>query len=385
MAGGRATYPRLEDTDMRKLIAVVAFGVLAGLVLAETDYQVGQGVEKVVTRKLYVRGHNAEAVISGGNLTISNGNLYVDGTLVADNMVVTTMTNGDVVVTGTMTVAGKTTCNGELEANGIVDVNFTTTNHLLTIDQTNTVGKSGVPLCKITDARTGANANETNEAALVVSAAGTYALFVAKGASYFEGAVTSEGRISSQSGSSGEIRLGYDDSYGWLFSTIGGGQTLQFMADYAATGGVAKATLTDAGVFTATTLQGNLASTYVQGGVVASMPVTVTATSTTNVTITAQAKDLAGASVAKSAAFRFWFSTEAVQTVASTNDVQSFSLVKGDMRLYEGASGAPTYVAQTDNTGAFELSGVTVATWATTNRFHLAGPNGYYTNSLVVW
>jgi hypothetical protein len=39
-----------------------------------------------------------------------------------------------------------------------------------------------------------------------------------------------------------------------LFNTIGGGQTLQFMADYATTGGVAKASLTDAGLLTVTGL-----------------------------------------------------------------------------------------------------------------------------------
>jgi hypothetical protein len=66
--------------------------------------------------------------------------------------------------------------------------------------------------------------------------------------------LTGSGRIASQSGSSGEFRVGYLTSYGWLFNTTGGGQTLQFMADYATTGGVAKASLTDAGLFSAGSL-----------------------------------------------------------------------------------------------------------------------------------
>jgi hypothetical protein len=134
---------------------------------------------------------------------------------------------------------------------------------------------------------------------------------------------------------------------------------------------------------------GNIAAARLSNAlaqVCVNMPVTVTATSDTNVTISAQVTDLTGASVNRSVGFEFWFSTTAVQTLPDTNGVQSFSTSQGTIRSYwlNLAGTNPVYVAQTSTAGLFTLAAVCIpVTW--TNQFHLLGPNGYYTNATVVW
>jgi hypothetical protein len=87
------------------------------------------------------------------------------------------------ILTG-LTCTGKATINGELEVNDDVDINLATTNDFVDITQTNVTGKPSQPLIKITDARTGTSANGTDEATLVIEAAGSYSL-VANGIAQF--------------------------------------------------------------------------------------------------------------------------------------------------------------------------------------------------------
>jgi hypothetical protein len=84
-------------------------------------------------------------------------------------------------VGGASTVAGKTQADGELEANADVDINLGAATEEIDIVQTDTTGQANTPLISISDARTGANANATNEATLMLSAEGTYALAITKG------------------------------------------------------------------------------------------------------------------------------------------------------------------------------------------------------------
>lgn len=100
-----------------------------------------------------------------------------DDATIGDDLTV----SGDAAVTGAATVTGKTTANGELEANADVDINLGSATEEIAIDQTNTVGQANTPLISVSDARTGANANGTNEATLMISAEGTYALAITKG------------------------------------------------------------------------------------------------------------------------------------------------------------------------------------------------------------
>jgi len=82
----------------------------------------------------------------------------------------------------TLAVSGKSTLSGELEVNGaVVDVNMNTNANVITIDQTAVAGTASTPLIAINDARTGTTANEAAEAALVIDAEGTYALYVEDG------------------------------------------------------------------------------------------------------------------------------------------------------------------------------------------------------------
>ena len=103
---------------------------------------------------------------------------------------------GDLDVTSNATVGGKTTCNGELEVNNSdVDINMTLSANKVTIDQTNAAGVASTPLIAITDARTGATANEASEASLVITAAGAYGLSVVDGIVNIEGEIDSAGDI----------------------------------------------------------------------------------------------------------------------------------------------------------------------------------------------
>jgi hypothetical protein len=334
---------------MRKFIGLLAIIALGAVLWAETDYQVGQGVERVITRRLQVQGHNAKAIIAG-ELEIT----------------------GDITHTGASTVSGKLQADGELEANADVDINLGSATEEITIDQTNAAGTSATPMMAITDARTGSTANSTNEATVWIQAQGSYALCVEKGASAFKETEFS-GTYTEVDSSKGYFRVGYPTDLGWQINTIGGGATLQFQTDFARTGMVTRVSMSSAG----------LAASGISGVLCASMPVSATYSTTTNGAITVQAKDPAGANLARATGFEFWFSTAAVQTLPNTNSIESFSVQNGDMRMYrEVDTAVPTYVAQTDNTGLFKVNTVvyTNAAYSLTNYFHLLGPNGYYTN-----
>lgn len=114
--------------------------------------------------------------IKGTQVTVSAAEINASG-----QQTTGAVTAASIAITGAATVTGKTTANGELEANDIVDINMSDTNDLMTIDQTNTVGKADVPLISITDARTGANANTAGEATLVITPSGTHAISVTAG------------------------------------------------------------------------------------------------------------------------------------------------------------------------------------------------------------
>jgi hypothetical protein len=98
-----------DDMDMnaKKLLAVLAGIGIGAVAMAETDYMVQKGVEKVVTRKLYVQGNNASATIAGdvtvtGDITSSDdmvvgGDLAISGDMTADDITAGTI-NGDAVL-----------------------------------------------------------------------------------------------------------------------------------------------------------------------------------------------------------------------------------------------------------------------------------------------
>jgi hypothetical protein len=109
--------------------ALIAAGLVAlfsvvGILIAETDYQVGQGVEKVVTRKLEVKGRNAAAQINGtlsvtGTVSVS-GNITAGGDMTVDDLTVgdDAAVGGDLQVTGAAVVYGDVTAdqfNGNAE------------------------------------------------------------------------------------------------------------------------------------------------------------------------------------------------------------------------------------------------------------------------------
>lgn len=162
-----------------------------------------------------------------------------DDATIGDDLTV----SGDAAVTGAATVTGKTTANGELEANADVDINLGSATEEITIDQTNAAGTAATPMIAVTDARTGATANSTNEATLWIRAQGSYALCVDKGAASMEETEFS-GTYTEVDSSAGIFRVGYPADLGWQLSTVGGGATLQFATDFARTGAVVRATLT---------------------------------------------------------------------------------------------------------------------------------------------
>lgn len=96
--------------NKKAMLALIAGLGLGGIVLAETDYVVSsdKGVEKVVTRKLYVRGNNASATIAG-DLTVG-GQLLVSGDLSADDITAGAI-NADAVVW--TVVAAQNVTNGQ--------------------------------------------------------------------------------------------------------------------------------------------------------------------------------------------------------------------------------------------------------------------------------
>jgi len=95
-----------------------------------------------------------------------------------------------------LTVGGKSTLNGELEVNAAdVDINMSTNANIITVDQTAVAGTEGLPLAKITDARTGATADSAGEATIVIDAEGAYGLSVADGIVNIEGEIDSTGDI----------------------------------------------------------------------------------------------------------------------------------------------------------------------------------------------
>jgi hypothetical protein len=103
----------------KALVALIGLGIGVAAI-AETDYVVQQGVEKVVTRKLLVQGRNASATIngdvtvtgainSGGNLLVG-GDLAISGDLSADDISAGTI-NGDAVLYGQQ---GQNVTNGQV-------------------------------------------------------------------------------------------------------------------------------------------------------------------------------------------------------------------------------------------------------------------------------
>ena len=87
-------------------------------------------------------------------------------------------------------VSSSLTVNG-----GSVDINMTGTNNIIDITQTNVAGKTDVPLMRITDARTGGDADAPAEAALWIDAAGAYAAAFVDGIVAIEGEIDSPGDI----------------------------------------------------------------------------------------------------------------------------------------------------------------------------------------------
>lgn len=96
----------------------------------------------------------------------------------------------DFAVSSNSIFSGKTTVNAELEVNvSDIDINIGLAANEIDIDATNTAGTASTPLISITDSRTGSTANETTEATLWMTAAGTYGLVVAGGKTELNGDV----------------------------------------------------------------------------------------------------------------------------------------------------------------------------------------------------
>jgi hypothetical protein len=166
----------------RILVGIVVTAIVMGaMVLAE---EAAINPIRVTTRQINAYGPNPIQIM-GTNVTATAAELNImDGVTVSASQINAAGGGTTAALTPTtVTASGKTTANGELEANDIVDINLSTTNHLITVDQTNTVGKADVPLVKIVDARTGANANTAGEATLVITPAGTHAVSVTAGIS----------------------------------------------------------------------------------------------------------------------------------------------------------------------------------------------------------
>jgi hypothetical protein len=121
----------------------------------------------------------------GGHLNVSS-NGYVGGTMA---------------ITGVVTLTAMAVCNGGLDVNEDVDIDLNAADEEINITQASAAGTADVPLFKISDARTGATANTTNEASIVIDAEGVYGMSIidgglsVEGASIFDSAITASADI----------------------------------------------------------------------------------------------------------------------------------------------------------------------------------------------
>ena len=108
---------------------------------------------------------------------------------------------GTMAVTGVVTLTAQPVCNGGLDVNEDIDVDFDATDEEVNIKQASAAGTEGVALITIDDDRTGATANSTNEATIVIDAQGTYGIsiidggFSVQGASTFDSGITASADI----------------------------------------------------------------------------------------------------------------------------------------------------------------------------------------------
>lgn len=173
--------------------------------------------------------------------------VYVDATAAQLNQLSTgNVTNNNLVVQTNLTVGGKSTLNGELEVNGSdVDINMTLPANEILIDQTNATGQADTALIEITDARTGANADSTNEATVVINSAGSYALSLNSGILSIASEIDAAGDIlldpaGSEVHVDGGVHVGGTDAVGdnnlKVDGTIVGGSTIVAGTDITALG-----------------------------------------------------------------------------------------------------------------------------------------------------
>ena len=93
--------------------------------------------------------------------------------------------------------------------------------------------------------------------------------------------------------------------------------------------------------------------------------------------VTVQCLDAGGDNLAYAAAFQFWLTTSTVTTTPSTNNIESFSVVNGDVMAYFGViDGAnPVYLGRATAAGLFTVD-VVGSDAGVTNLVYVLSPNG---------
>lgn len=227
--GTLATVASIENTGLiTTLEGIDAIGAV--------DFDIGSADVTDVT----IVVENGTVVIDDGTLTASDDLVSTDDITVGDDLTVTddAAVGGDLAVTGAATVGGTLTVTGaldvpsitvdagagidnqaagtlvlgastatkveiadtgvETEVQGSLDVigvsdfneditvDLDATDEEITITQTSVAGSAGVPLITISDARTGATADTSDEASIEIIAAGVYGLSITDGSLYVE-------------------------------------------------------------------------------------------------------------------------------------------------------------------------------------------------------
>lgn len=101
--------------------------------------------------------------------------------------------------------------------------------------------------------------------------------------------------------------------------------------------------------------------------------------------VTVQAKDIGGVNMARACSFPMWIAAYATQSTPSTNNIESFSTVQGDVNGYWGVpNGAnPVYIITTSATGLWTAN--VVGTAAGTNVMRVVTGNGKLVTGNIVF
>ena len=197
-----------HTTELMKLSSAGILTVpVSNVVVTAGNLTVGLGA--TIGQTLGVTGVATFTAESVHNLGIDADYITVDaaagidtksaGTLVVGE---STATKVEIADAGVETeVQGTLDVIGGLDVNEDVTVDLDASDEEIAITQSSASGTADVPLIMITDARTGATANSTNEATLKIDAQGTYGIsiidggFSVEGASIFDSTVTIAGAV----------------------------------------------------------------------------------------------------------------------------------------------------------------------------------------------